>query len=204
MDDQELKQLTRDCVDYIINTFGASLRIDKPRYSIGFSGIPGSGKSYFSDRLVKDLGAIKLEKDSIRAYLKSRGASIEERRSVQEDVMSEVIEVAAASPNGLLVFDSSLDRVFTEANEQNASMGYKLIRISIEVSEDIALNRVSKRFGAHAPLEEYIRCMPGWVRDHNNFLGLHAGELDLIVDNNGDAEEAYALIRSTVEQAMSE
>lgn len=124
-------------------------------------GLPGSGKSYFAERLAKMINAVYINSDRLRKELfPKRTYSDLEKTTVYNAMLKKMVEANAGNKN--LVLDATFHKketrkLFTEA------VDFNLFFIEVYADESIIKERVKKsRPYSEADFEIYKQIRQQW------------------------------------------
>jgi predicted kinase len=121
------------------------------------SGLPGSGKSYFAEKLAAQLGAVYLSSDQIRNVLQARGKyALEDKMMVYQymaDLTSRHLEKKKTVVADATFYHHSMRDLFSGvAAEQQGRITFILVK----TSEDLSRQRLAKpRVDSEADFDVY-------------------------------------------------
>ncbi len=124
-------------------------------------GLPGSGKSYFAERLAEKIGAEYVNSDRLRKSIFPKRTYSEDEKIKVYKVMLDKMEGAIAQNNGL-VLDATFHKASTREPFISKSKG-NLRFIEIQVDEEIVRERLKKsRPFSEADFEVYRLLRKEW------------------------------------------
>lgn len=141
-------------------------------------GLPGSGKSFFAEKLAKALHAEYSNSDIIRMQLiKQRNYTFEEKEKVYKELLKTMEN--AINDNKSIVLDATFyrrslrNRFITKAKELKTSIHF----IEIQATSEISKRRLSKqRKHSEADYEVYLIIEKLFQPLENEHLTLHSND----------------------------
>ncbi|MFN3404517.1 MAG: AAA family ATPase [Cytophagaceae bacterium] len=140
-------------------------------------GLPGSGKSYFAERLALKIGAVYLNSDRVRKELEATpGYSMEERLKIYE-ILLEKTKEAKRIATGVVIdasfFSHNLRKQFAESFPG-------CFFILVEASEEIIRERVNrKRTFTDADFNVYLKLKSSFEPVQHTHLKLSSDQNDV-------------------------
>lgn len=123
-----------------------------------FTGVPGSGKTYFATRLAERLGVVRLNSDAMRLAIFGSVEKMDELyHSPQKDILNsytfgalDYVTKALLEGGSSVVFEAiQRTRADRRHMEQLAdACGAKLVLVAMEIDEEVAVRRVQDRDAA--------------------------------------------------------
>jgi len=154
---------------------------DQPKLVICFSGIPGSGKTTLAAELEKKLKAIRVSNDDIRSVIESDAVTNrDQREDLKEKFLDWFFVEVKKWPNGTILLDSGIDRRYLELKQRFND--YKFFVISIEISKELAIERLKARQGHRSKLQPMLDSMDRWITDKKEFDNKYSSEVDYRID----------------------
>lgn len=152
-----------------------------------FSGVPGSGKSYVARAIEQDLGAMRISNDDIRELIMAEIPGIEfaKREELKLQVVANLLEPLAASPNGLVVFDSSCDRpngyeFFQDWVDKN---GYRIILLRMDIPRAVVEERIRQRGDSgYRKADRFLFHLDTWWKQWEDFGKRHTPDMVVTLD----------------------
>ncbi len=119
-------------------------------------GLPGSGKSYFAEKLAEMMGANYVNSDRLRKELfQEREYSAQEKKIVYEHMLEEMMLAVVQKKNSIIdatFYRKKTRKLFTDKIQERE----KIIFIEVQADEEIIKERVSrKREYSDADFEVY-------------------------------------------------
>ena len=144
-------------------------------------GLPGSGKSYFSEHLAEKMNALYLSSDRVRAEMKLMGKYDEESKQKVYDRLEELAREALQNGEAVLVdatFHKKKRRVQFAALARETGARLKIIRI--EADEALIRERLQKaRKESEADLSVYQKLKKEFEQVEPGHLCLPSGRDNL-------------------------
>lgn len=143
------------------------------------SGLPGSGKTFFAERLAQRIKAIHLSSDRLRKELfpVQRVYSEEEKQSVYQEMLSRMRETVQQRQSVILdatFYRADLREPFVKAAE---ILQEKMYFICITASEELVRKRTSvQREDSEANYEVYLKLKDHYEPIQSSFLALQSKE----------------------------
>ena len=141
-------------------------------------GLPGTGKTYFSEHLAKEIDAVHLNTDRIRHKINKQGQyDKESKMEVYEHMQNEMTgEIHRGN-------DVVVDGTFSNKPkrkqfiEKAKALNQRTILIEIQANENLVRKRLSKeREFSEADSKVYTSIKSKFESDDENDLVLHSGE----------------------------
>jgi predicted kinase len=178
-----------------------------PKLMILFSGIPGSGKSFYAKAAEEEFRGVRISSERVRILLQEHiKPKYHYSTDWQEDFVANFLRYFIEKNcqiNGLVILDKSIDRKFQETTSWAKNRGWKWLTIQIEASPEKLVERLKQK--ETYPKSEhlldpkgYLENLPRWEKDHQNFISQN--KTDLTIDNNREPQlqEVFDLIRSRI------
>ena len=171
----------------------SNINSDNERFTIIFSGIPGSGKSSLSKIIESRYNDVRINNDHIRRIIDEGGLTenSEEMEELLQDYMFNLLENYPFK-NGLLVLDKSMDRQYERffALCESKNLDYFIIRMYI--SKESAIERITRRENVEN-IGDLKKSMDKWIKDYQNFG--RSTKADIVLDSNDiNLNELYRLL----------
>jgi predicted kinase len=192
LDSYPLSQEVFDKIYQVHKTQLKHLSITNPALVIGYSGVPGSGKTTLSKYLEASLQAIRINNDDIRNIITELGYSNEDRQNILIGYFCRLTQRLLAQSNKLIILDSSLDRLYTEVKEFLQSLDVQLFVIGISLSDAEIRARISVRETDLDKRNSYLAHMKKWVKDNLNFREKHSPDFEY---SSGKEKELLEVIQ---------
>ena len=141
-----------------------NLHTPHPRLLVLFSGPPSSGKSTAAAQIADALEGLRIENDAVRIHLRQHIPDItfDERAAATRRYTLHMRDyLAAQSPNGLWIIDSSADRRYDEYASFAEDKHFALFLIAMLIPE--RTHRLWITQGGHRPIlavNDYLRMLP--------------------------------------------
>lgn len=129
----------------------------------------GSGKTFISKILEERYRGLRISNDDIRKIIDKviRKSSLkEDKRAILEEYLFYMLERYNHS-NGLIILDSSVDRLYKKISLAGFAAGFDLFIINIKVPRNFVEKRILSRNKMGA--EDYFKEMDRWFREHEDF-----------------------------------
>lgn len=138
-------------------------------------GLPGSGKSYFAERLTECVNATYIGSDRIRNEIyRHKTYSDEEKKSVYQTMLSRMKECIGQKKNVILdatFYQEDIRKFFLEETKGNSTLFF----IEIVADESVIRDRVEKkRKESDADMEVYKKIKEEWQPLHSPHLVLQS------------------------------
>lgn len=170
-----------------------NLDVKNPKVIVAFSGVPGSGKTRLARKIERKFGGIRLSNYWLRTTIDRLGLADTpdfKQQLVQADAEF-VIKKLKDTPNGMLIFDSSIDRKHDMVAELAGMYGYRLVVISLVVSRSTVERRIRERTKSRTRYQDYLENMERWIAD-NQKLNARV-KADLVINNEDESEHGRVL-----------
>jgi predicted kinase len=155
--------------------------VPHPKCVICFAAVPGSGKTWLSEKLEQDLQAIMISNDDIRRAIDAVGVSDRNTRErIKEAVIRRVNKQVVTWSNGLLILDADVSRRYAKMLPRFP--GYKIIVISIDAPKELLIERIRTREGHRADPERTIELLDKWLDDKQQFMADFGSAVTFQVD----------------------
>lgn len=149
-------------------------------------GLPGSGKSYFAERLAKKIGAEYVNSDRVRKEMISRRTYSEQEKAAVYDALLEKTRMAVREKRDI-VLDATFhkdDRRKTLVKEFDGPG--RILFIEIRADEDLTRHRLlKKRTDSDADFSVYKLLLKEWEPMQEQHLILHSTDdnIDSLLDD---------------------
>jgi predicted kinase len=143
------------------------LNVPHDKLIIGFSAIPGSGKTTLAKEIAERYQGVRINKDEVWDIAHPLEAQFqgEDYETLVRNYMSYLMQELSNYPNGLIVNDASLDRQHEKVKEWADNNGYELFLIRIPVTREVLESRILERNKAGAGA--YLEKLDNWMEDFN-------------------------------------
>lgn len=149
--------------------------VSNPKLIICFGAVPGSGKTYISKILEEKYRAIRINNDDIRNIINKKLKTKNDKQKILEEYIFYFIKEHNSS-NGLIIFDSSIDRIYKKLFIAVADTEFNIFIINIKVPKKVIINRIFNRNRKNS--KKFISEIERYYNDHKKF------EKDVIIDVN--------------------
>jgi len=158
-----------------------NLNIKNPKLIIAFSGIPGSGKTYISERIENHYKAIRINTDKIRNIIKilfNNTYSKEQINIITDKYMIFLFNKLNKNINKTIILDCSIDRRYAQIKKFVLFNKYNIFIICMEITKRLAIKRIKIRNYPNS--KPYLEKLNKWIEDQKRFL--HRNKVDIIIN----------------------
>lgn len=185
------------------------------KYLFLMLGVPGSGKSYFAERLAKELGAVNLNSDAMRmAIFKSREETDRiyhsEGRSILNTYTFGAINYATSSAlkSGFSVVYDANNNTRQERHDTSMATCNNIVQpivVWVKTPQDVAVRRAQERRETSSDRKlsndeasKYIQKIADEIEAPSQ------GEVSIIIDGTAPFEEQYESFNKQLAELESE
>lgn len=170
--------------------------VNNSKIFITFSGVPGSGKSYWSQQIATRYKAVLLDNNLVRNIIREL-YNTENIEIIQGKLLEYVklyFDQVFKWNNRFIVLDSNIDHKYDEVKEYCTHYNFKLVVIGIDVDKELAEKRIIAREGDKA--KNYIKYLEHWFNKNNEFRSKH--NVDFTINMNTKETELWHLLDNLV------
>ncbi|HXF28433.1 MAG TPA: dual specificity protein phosphatase family protein [Chlamydiales bacterium] len=164
------------------------------RFIIGFSGVPGMGKSTLAKGLEEYFHAIRLSSDDARDLLRRHALSPRYADAFLSFCLEELLKV---SPNGLFILDRSVDRTWDRYLEFAGDHGFGTFIVRLKLPIELVNRRIKARGRDVEPL---LRNLKGSWKDYEFFLQRHKPQF--VFDASDNDENQFQELVDAIESQI--
>jgi len=167
---------------------------------ICFGAVPGSGKTHISKILENKYKGIRVNNDNIRQIIDKviknhTNLAKENKEEILEEYLFHLLK-NYNSPNGLIILDSSIDRIYKEVSLVALDTGFDLFIIDIKIPKRTVMKRIHKRNKNGA--RDYFREMNRWYNEHKNFEDKVRVDITIKNDKKLNLSHLYSKLNSVL------
>ncbi len=162
--------LNRELLEKMYTEYVSQLpykEITQAPFVITFSGVPGMGKSFISQKLSEKYQAVRIRNDDIRDKLKQM-PDIDAKD--QERALKEYLFYMLKRynfPNRRLILDASIDQSYLQLFPYLEKHSIPFLVIRLDVPREMIVERIIQREGELAP--NYLNLLDQWFKSYEEF-----------------------------------